>query len=216
MSLKLYHYAKVSQGQFTELLTERARAHKKHIGIRAKYPSYCDHVSFFFAKPPLKTIAEIYKKAGKTHPFWKDREELFEYVVDISKHRGTRFQYRIVENPEKTELLYDDSLTDDQFYDRRDKIEKELGYNGDSVVELVSAVERLLKRLPKNFMEEGYRALPKRNNFHEIWDKYAPTIPHLMLYDDVGKFRIESVEKVVVGSSKPIALESAVPQYTLW
>jgi hypothetical protein len=212
----LYHYASASLGEFDKIRTARNLAHKNGENIRSKYPSYVDHVSFFMSSVPVSAVAALYAARGHTHPFWYTGHELYEYSIDTGRIIPHGFEYDIVESPEKTTLYYDDTVTEKQYHDRMSVYDKELGYHGTSPQELAKAVSAFLARSHRGYVLETYRALMHRPNFEEVKNKYAPSVPHVMLYDEVGEFNIASVKKITIGNMAREAIRVERPTFLRW
>ena len=57
-------------------------------------------------------------------------------------------------------------------------------------------------------MEDAYKKLMSAPNFDVNKNKYAPTVPHLMLYLEEGKLTYKDHSRIVIGGGKTIAKES--------
>lgn len=190
----IYHYSKE---KYDKLLTlekqrnitpeERVKAMKAmvqgdHAGM------YFEHISFFIDPLPLDVIAGIF---GGMHPVWQTGTNLFQYVVETSLL--PRFKYEVVESPEKTELYYDDNISTEEYYRRLKQLNKEKGYVGNGSTALTTACKPLVGRT-----REFYQQLSNRSNFDELKNKYAATVPHLMLYPDSGIIHYKNVSIVKI------------------
>lgn len=195
----LYHYA---NDKFTTLLTkekqnlvkpeERKKEEQAYIDFYKLYgykrPGYYfEHISFFFEPIPLDIIASIFPK---DHPVWFSGNELYQYEIDTSKIG--HFTYEIVEYPEKTNIYYDDTLTDKEYF----KLIKEAVIKNNYIGKN-SQIEEASKHLI-GLTRSYYDQLKDRPNYEEIKYKYAATVPHVMLYPYLGKIKPESVTKVRV------------------
>ena len=204
MTFLVYHYASASNQVFNELQTLNYR--NKEVG---NFPSYRDHLSFMFERPDFEKIAALYLKRGHTHPFWYKGHELYEYVVDLDNVRPRkRMWYSIVESPEKTELYYDKSVDDTKYDILLKKAVEENGYEGDNIADLKKAWTKLRSRLKSEWMDDAYKKLMSAPNFDVNKNKYAPTVPHLMLYLEEGKLAYKDHSRIVIGGGKTIAKES--------
>lgn len=178
MSDFLYHY---NHQRFKELKSRRAQ--NKEIKMPSHYKDnkfdYNDSISFFFEPLPLDVLPKLYK--GE-HPFYKPESMVYEYRISIQDLNNS--PWTVVEHPEKTELLYDDSISDSKYYKEMARIEKEQGYNGNNWRELAKIKNRF-----KGLTLKYYKLLPSRPNFEEIKTKYAPTVPHVMTYPIGGTLR---------------------------
>lgn len=210
MSFLLYHYASASKGLFKSLQTERHRLKN----TKEDFPSYLDHVSFMFERPPFEKIAMLYQKKGHTHPFWYMGHRLNEYIVDLDQFKTTKdIFYKIVETPEQTKLYYDDSVSVSVYQRELNKLIEQYGYEGNTIHDLKKAWLNLKSRMPNNWMLEHYATLMKTTNFDDNKNKYAPTVPHLMFYTAEGVIPYKATNSVTIGGNT--ALEAA-PIFTKW
>lgn len=198
MTFLLYHYASASKNKFESLQTERYRSSDKH--LKEVFPSYIDHISFMFERPPFEKIAELYEKKGYKHPFWYTGHALIEYIVDLDKFHSTKeILYKIVETPEKTKLYYDDNIDIKTYHKMLEQVIKENGYEGTTISELKKAWSKLRSRLHRNWLLESYKALMSSSNFDENKNKYAPTVPHLMFYTAEGVIPYVETNTIRIG-----------------
>ena len=184
MSKYLYHYAKQ---QFDSLLTRDRQGVGD--GKRGSDKRYDQHISLFFAPLPMERIAHIHK--GK-HPFYVSGSIVYEHVVKIEELRGE--YYEVVESPEKTELRYDDSISDKEYYRLLDLAIEQNSYNSDSYEALILHHGRFSKIQNKYFEK-----LPSYSDYKENMTKYAPSVPHLMVYPKSGEIKIYSCSQKTFG-----------------
>ena len=196
--MKLYHYSAAHFDQLKTLEKQRPLT-KEEIeeGARsvkwgAPLPYY-SHISFFFEPVPLDILSSIFPK---DHHTWFKGSRLYEYIVDPASI--DHFQYAVVESPEKTELYYDESLSIEEYHRRNDALKKKFHYTGHSLAELQQAAKHL-----EGTTRACFLALPSRPNWSErgkdsIQNKYAATVPHVMLYPASGVIEYQSVKKVTV------------------
>lgn len=200
---KLYHY---STEKF-DILKTRAKQgitdtsdvndSNKLISKILKFGSYNDHISLYFEKAPLDILGTIYQ--GVDHEIWYPGSKLYEYEVhlaDIGK-----FSYNIVETPLEIKMFYDDKYDDmsmEEYVKFLYKKKIKAGLCGDDRANFISQVNKL-----KGTIVDEYIKLPRRPNWAEIQQLYAPTVPHVMIYPDNGTIKYHSVKSVVVGN-KPI------------
>ena len=177
----LYHYAKQ---RFPVLKT---LAKQKKLKITDPH-GYQNHISFFFERPPLDKLGVIF---GEGHHTWHPGARLFEHVVLLSSLHS--FFYELVESPKKTELFYNEVISDTEYFKQIDKLNRELKYQGNSLHDLNIAIRHNLGQTEKCFL-----LLPSRPNFQEIRNKYAPTVPHLMVYPTSGEIKVSSVNEVTI------------------
>lgn len=197
----LYHYSKEKRPMLLTLerqnkvsASERVKEEKEYVKacklygyIRPGY--YFEHISFFFERPPLENMSSFY---GPGHQVWYKGNELYEHVVDSSKIGS--FLYEIVESPEKTEIYYNNSLSDKEYFERLGSLMNKNLYVGKNNALLEEALKPLL-----GTTEEYFKLLKTRSNFEEIRNKYAATVPHLMVYPIVGQIKPSTITKVTIG-----------------
>lgn len=186
--MKLYHYSKNEFDSIKTLEQQEKDGDREVTIVDGVKQDYKKHISFFFEKAPLDILGKIF---GKEHSAWYPGSELFEYCVDSSMLG--KFSFHLVESPEKTKLYYDSSLTDKQYCQKLLQVERERGYIGRGEKYMEEAITPLL-----GGTREAFKQLPQRPNWKEIKNKYAATVPHLMVYPDSGIVRYESKHKVTV------------------
>jgi hypothetical protein len=217
--MKLYHYSK---DRYSILMT-RAKSGKctkselaEAIRISKEYSrvgSYNDHISFFFDPIPLDTVAKIFK--GK-NDFWIKDNEIFEYVID-TKSLDKNILFEVVETPNDIKTLdATDWIDTDEFLieylAKKSEMKKHLGETGTGISNLDKQILKYSGRT-----DEFYNAASKRKDFEYNITKYAASVPHVMIYPKEGSIKYESVDKVIVGTSrrKILAVES-LPQWRKW
>lgn len=185
----LYHYS----SQRYDTLKTRAAQGKPVLPDRdliSTVGTYNDHVSFFIEAPPLDIMGAIY---GKDHGTWFPGSKLIEHRVDLSKLKS--FKYHFVETPEKIKMLFDDSVSDEEYYEKLEKINKSKGYTGKNLKEF---------RLPYNALKGSTRYHVMRANTFPKWDvnrfKYAACVPHVMIYPQGGVIPVMDTREVVVST----------------
>lgn len=198
---KLYHYSDV---QMDVLRTLRKQGHTEtpqYTGINSSrqkyYPGdYIDHISFFLEPIPLDTIAACFKH---NHRFWISGKELFEHEVDI-KHLKD-FKYHLVESKLLTGLrdnVLDTSIIDngsnfEQYLRLRNELQYVCGEIGDDNAALLE-----IQAASKGVTKECFEKIRMRADFDSIRDKYAATVPHLMVYPKTGLITVDAVRKVKI------------------
>lgn len=194
---KLYHYASTeydvlkTRALTGEVTAEMVKQGKEDMVLRKKPGPYYDHISFFFEQPPIRKMSKVF---GTTHPFWYPGHEIYEYVVDISALPA--FKYLLTESPDVNDFFYDpknDDLSVEEYYKQIDLIRRKNKEIGSTVSELRSVIQSLRGETEKNYL-----SLKDRPNFEEIRDKYAATVPHLMIYPQGGNIEILTTNVVVV------------------
>ena len=157
-------------------------------GVR-KPGNYYEHISFFFDKIP----DDITRFFPHNHEIWRKGNVIYEHVVDLSKCE--HFMYEVVEFPEKTKLRYDDSLNPAQYVHELGKVYRAKKYIGKNIKELTAIVksEDLVKEQNRYFEK-----LLIRSDYKEISQKYAASVPHVMLYPAEGVMEVSGVNKITL------------------
>jgi hypothetical protein len=57
---------------------------------------------------------------------------------------------------------------------------------------------RLIESM-KGLTVKKYRDIPLRKDFEKILFRYAPTVPHLMVYPEGGVLPVESTSEIIIG-----------------
>lgn len=193
--MNLYHY---SAEQYPVLKTRRKLGLQPPKQVRDS--SYLDHISFFFDPIPSKTLSLIF---GKNHPFWFEGNVIYEHVVDVSDlDKDVRFH--VVESKQRTELLdqfaeENNWVKDDPallakwlILERRKNIEwGEIGYSR-------AGLEKQIKQHVGG-TELAYIAASSRDDFEHGRNKYAASVPHLMIYPRSGEIPVRKVFKLKIG-----------------
>ena len=201
--MKLFHYSverygtlktKEKQGAVTE--EDRQKAIQEHQDYYNKMgidrPGfYFEHISFFFERPPLERMSKVFPSG---HDFWFKGNRVFEHIVDSSSIGS--FAFEIVEFPEKYDLYYNDNIDTATYIVKLKEATESLGYigKGNKALELAVVNNKLLNRTGYY-----YDLLKSRPNFDKIKNKYAATVPHVMLYPSTGIVRPFKIQQVVIG-----------------
>lgn len=192
--MKLYHYSKQHYSELRTLEKQRPISQeekKKAIEIRLSSLApgfYYEHISFFFDPVPYEALGKIF---GKDHHTWFPGSQLFEYEIDV-KQLG-HFSYFIVETPEKTELFYNQTISDDEYDVRIKEIIEEHHYIGQGEKAFIKASEPLI-----GSTRDYYLKIKSRPNWNDIKNKYAATVPHVMVYPDKGIVKYNAVKEVTI------------------
>lgn len=201
--MELFHYSvdrygtlKTREKQGTITPEQRQKAIEEHkdyyqkTGID-KPGFYFEHISFFFERPPLERMSKIFPSG---HDFWFRGNKVYEHIVD-SKSIG-QFAFEIVEFPEKYDLYYNDDIDTATYLLKLKEVTDSLGYIGNGNAALELAVE---KNKLKGKTEHFYNLLRSRPNYDKIKNKYAATVPHVMLYPSLGVARPFKIQQVGIG-----------------
>ena len=149
-----------------------------------------EHISFFMEPVPLDIIAKSFKGS---HPFWKSGNILFEHRVKIESL--TDFYYQIVESPLVVAMrdnFPDVEETDEMmggYYRALKEIQISVLERGDSVKNFLR-----IQKAYEGKVRECFQKLPLRKDFEEIKDKYAATVPHVMIYPKSGIIMPDKIE----------------------
>ena len=192
----LYHYSdqkfhELKTREITTTVTAKDREiAKEDVELRKMPGAYYEHISFFFERPPIEKMSQIFDD----HPFWYPGHQIYEHIVSVNDLPA--FAYVVVESPEVNDFFYDernDALSDKRYYEEIYKIRKRNGEIGDDPVEFKKAIQRL-----KGTVENAYLELSQRPNFESIKKKYAATVPHVMLYPKGSVVQVKSIKQVIV------------------
>lgn len=190
----LYHYSKdyydnlKTLEQQRQLTKEEIERYKKFKHALSPDKPYWKHISFFFDPIPVDKLGKWY---GGDHIVWYPRSTLYQYTVD-SKSVGD-FTYEIVESPEKTQLLFDDSVSTDDYYKSMLEIMIKKKYRGSGNNELELGAKPLV-----NKTEYFFKKAKDHERFETFKNKYAACVPHVMIYPDNGIIDYLGVTKVTI------------------
>lgn len=196
--MKLYHYSQVKREVLKTLrmsgseivVSDRFDPYQP---LTAYHPgAYVDHISFFLERPPIESLASVFKEG---HSVWYKGNVVFEHVIETRD--DNKFEFVVVETPERTDHYYDELYGDgdDEAWRAKElEILKKFGYIGEGSRSLERATDHL-----KGETLRAYQKLRGRPNFEQIRLKYAATVPHVMLYPDSGGVTVRSVTRLKVG-----------------
>ena len=192
--IKLYHYSKEKfnilktlekQGKVTK--EDIKKATTQTIGtIRPGY--YYQHISFFLIPVDVVKIGKIY---GNDHLVWHPGSKLTEHTVlldDLGE-----FKYEFVETPEKTKLYYDDSISIQEYHRLVNKLNVSKKYIGNSKDDFTEAFDSLITQI-----KPAYDIVKSRPNWDLIKEKYAATIPHVMIYPKSGTVEVSKSKQISI------------------
>lgn len=148
------------------------------------YENYSSSVSFFF-EPIPRDLPSIFEGKSKQ---WIAGSQLYEHVIDIDDIEED-IKFHITETPEKTRLLFykqDWSKVKkgnglrDKYLQEIEDMENKKGYRGEGLNDFVKAA------LPfKSGIRQYYiKAITLAQQEPLIYDLYAGTVPHVMLFPD--------------------------------
>lgn len=161
----LYHY---STNPHPELLTLNMMGMPVPKQASA---SYGDTISFFIERPPVNFMSRVFDD----HPFWKPGNVVYEHVVDLlSLPVG---DWKLVETDFDMIMRdYWNWLPEKLWMFIRNTGKARRGYCGSGKKGLRDAVHTQLGRT-----ELQYLKMPLRPDFDDICEKYAATVPHLVV-----------------------------------
>lgn len=202
----LYHYSKerydalktkrLTVTYSAEELAEIAATTK----FRSKPGDYIDHISFFMGPLPAKTIGTVFRNAN--HAVWVNGNELYEYVVSVHD-LPDNFIFELVESPTDVKILYD---TDWQYGDREwvRQYMKETSNRKLKSGEVGNDIPGLLRQMRKYHgkLEYYYQQSTLLSDWEENNQKYAASVPHLMLYPEGGIIPWRGINRITIGSDK--------------
>jgi len=180
----LYHY---NEKDFDYILTRDLQGivskEERKKGLEAssyRYSKgpYYESESFLLEPAPLDIIDTIYPK---DHHTWYKNHRLYEHAIDLRKL--DIYAWEIMEGP--VGALFNDHIPwiDNPFYKKMffkslsvsRKLFNESGTDIDGLL-------KALKRFPKGTTRKAYEDVINRGDYDDIKNKYAATVPHLMVY----------------------------------
>lgn len=173
---------------------ERHKEHDEYIAFKKKYKIfrpgyYYEHISFFLSPVP-ENITDYFPK---DHYIWFKGNTVYEHKVELTSK--IHFGYEIVEFPEKTKLMYDESLSDEMYFKLMSDLYLNNRYIDKGYEKFLSIIKD--KELIKA-QNEYFSKLKDRPNYDEIKYKYAATVPHVMLYPLTGTLNVKSVKEMTL------------------
>lgn len=185
----LYHYGqpgytalKTLESQRTITQKEKQEAKKANEFRRNVPPGfYYQHISFLF--DPIKP--DHWKHFKRDHPVWRKGVELTEYTVD-TKQIGN-FKWQIVETPEINDAKYDDTLSEEDFWDLYVRINR---------AKYLGSGSRSLEQRSREFVGQQTKYLKLAYQLNPDSSRYAADVPHVMLYPEDGMVLFESSRTV--------------------
>lgn len=200
-TIKLFHYSAEYRPVLKTLLAQRlvtleqAVQYNKWAAATNDVLGYHKHISFFIAQHPVEDIAQFYPDG---HPVWFKGNNLVEHVVEIEV--GSKVLYKMVETKLCTDMLdsSDWSDTSDEFLiaykQRQFAMQRKVGEIG----RRSSMLQRQIQ-LNSGDVYPALKRVSKRSDYDEIKDKYAATVPHVMIYPFDGSMAVASHRVVTVG-----------------
>ena len=202
--IMLYHY---NSELFDDLRSLVAQGRSKNIeGLTNDGPfGYSKSISFFF-KPIPKDLPNIF---DGNHEFWTYGKELYEYEIPLSNIPDELY-YRIVESNEKTDLIrnkQDWSLVNENNLKLKDKyikelftLENKLHYTGKGIKEFLLGYSKVSLDIRKDYINSYKYILEDKEP--ELLSKYAPYVPHLMLYADKNPIIYSKAKKIKLSGKR--------------
>lgn len=177
--MKLYHY---NTSCLDVLSSQVQRGLVKDNGDIWQYGK---NLSFFIKELPINLPEVLNNK----HKFWTKGAQIWCHVIETDKLPKV-INYRVVETPEKTKLLYE--LQDwsraegnpelvSMYMKQIEDMEKTNGYIGRSRNGLVRALNKFSNMNTADY----YKRMSVLNSLYpedKLMDKYAACVPHLMIY----------------------------------
>ena len=203
MKHELYHYNYKALDEILTLKAQDIRGIKKmsnddYLKMQNWYKPglgyYYESVSFFFDPLPLDLIAKKYTHEGSVY---KPGKEIIEHVIVVDDIKDCPFA--VVENPISNfmvEYLYSDfsETYEELFFSARTLMQIVFGLQGVGKEKLIKAIEKF-----KGSTRPGFERLIKDKDFDTHYKfKYAPTVPHLMLYPVDGCVKVSKTTKRVI------------------
>lgn len=139
---------------------------------------YYEHVSFLLHPAPLDFIGAVFPPE---HHTWGMGKELVEHVVELDDL--DIYAWRIVEGPVSMFFLEHIPWHDNPWYKRawfgaRNVARKLFREEGTDL----RSLKKALSKIHPDTTRDSYAALLSRPDYDDIKDKYAATVPHLMVY----------------------------------
>lgn len=195
--ITLYHY---SVERYTELSSLASRGlQKEGFDSNSSDPyAYNKSISFFFEPIPLDIPEILHNK----HKFWVSGTQLYQYEISTSQLKE-QTPYLLAEGEEIVDLVYnkqDWSKVEDnpslisKYKEEIRALELSLGYRGLKLDNLIKASKKY-----QSGIRERYKALYELNLKYpedNLLDKYAATVPHVMLYTDKLKIKPKLVTRI--------------------
>lgn len=196
MKNRYYHYSKE---KFTQLETKAYRnGERKFIVNDIENLPYGNHISLFVERPPLDIIGKLFHN----HPFWYNGNEIYEYVIEL-KTLPDKLTWTMEETPhknsfyEKYRQINGDVRTDEEidlFWNELNKERVKLGEAGFNKASMEKCSDKYRTKTRRFYIDAG-------REFHDA-KQYAPNVPHLMVYPELGFLLISSTREVVIGETK--------------
>jgi hypothetical protein len=156
-------------------------------------PPYSWSMSFFFDPPPYNEFLYHYDNKDR----WKPGSTVYEHTIDLDDIILPCY-WRVVESPINTTMLGSiwDSVDDKLWFKMRWELLAVTHHMGFDLSNLGKAVEKY-----KGTTTDYYRKLWDSENFNDLKDRYAPNVPHLMLWSG-NPVKVTSVKKVIIPNKR--------------
>lgn len=197
-SSKPYHslQSRMKQGLVTQ---DQRNRELRSMAVKGEIAPYSDNISLFIEPAPLDIIASVF---SNRHEFWVAGRSIYEHVVDLNDIERN-ITYELTETPDRGEYVdqFDWDVDDTEVYRKYHQainkwmLSRKLA--GRSRADMMAAINPYLGKT-RSF----YIATMSREDYEENLQKYAASVPHLMVYPSSGELSLLSVSKVTLGSKK--------------
>lgn len=195
----LYHYSVERYSELSSLFSRNLE--KEGFESDKNDPfSYNKSISFFLEPIPL----DLPKILENKHKFWKSGTKLYEYKISTSQLLEET-PYVLVESEEVVDLIYNKQdwdkakgnpeLIKKYKQDIKD-LELKLKYRGTKITDFIKVSKKYssgIKDRYKKLVE-----LDKKYPQDNLLDKYAATVPHVMIYVSSLKIKPISVKQITL------------------
>lgn len=196
--MKLYHYS-TNRYDVLESLNARGMVKQGHSKNSDKSDpfAYNKHISFFL-EPIPEDIASILKHE---HKFWKSGTVLMEHVISLDAIPRD-VHYKLVESYEHTDMIFNKQQWERVEHEPKlrtvylkelSDMEQRLNYTGNSLDQMKKGLQNFKHNIRKDY-ENLYRlskAYPESN----MLAKYAASVPHLMIYLDRVRLKVDAINE---------------------
>ena len=186
----IYHYSKELfteikslKSQNEAICKETKQYDKNMFGLK-----YCESISFFIDQLDLKEMPKLF---NDDHPFYYTGNEVYEYQVDVGQFKDMKFIYLLSEFPEKMEMFFDNTITDDEYSELEKKILHEKKYYSDNYNDFEKTIREF-----KGKQLYYFKRMLEHKKGRAFRKMFAPFIPHLITFPSTGVIQYKTVNKV--------------------